>query len=320
MLEEILKTVRQKIEINFNKEFYSEAEYASVIKKLNKSLDICASTYLEWLESKDQRIAEFTVNLKLKEVQVLFNENPEKFNQMVKEKDAKVGQWKLMNFKDFLNKFGMDIKPSIKDDNEAAWFSKLMNEIPNTIKDAGNYMLKNHNWKDHKDKFYENFNKEFSAPRKQLANLYENTKEYLSYEEFTGEEQIIINTGHQEVHEYSPFKSNGDGNCIIASNPNYHYTKKVKNITVNFLYLFIISKEKILRFLIDSKGLVERSNNSNFLDLKRILMLHEQRLDIYYWNTDFIDSILMDSYKDTVKLQNKLNQFRIEARFNNPRN
>lgn len=129
------------------------------------------------------------------------------------------------------------------------------------------------------------------------------------------ETKIIINVGHRSYYyegELTPHPKLFDLIKVYNNGKVYEFEKvsDCKGINATFADVFMFSKKYFIKLSIGENGIIDRVENIIQRDIKKINIVQNQLLEIYFHGLYDPETIVLDSYGEALQLQREISEHR----------
>ena len=170
-------------------------------------------------------------------------------------------------------------------------------------------------WDKLESKFFERCKENFNNTYKEYADILSNSIKYLKAENIDLRDKIFVNVGNRDFFyagsgSYHPKLV--DRFNVINNKIQYKYCKSAdcKGIETKYVDVFIISNKYFVKLSINNKGIIDRVEHIIKRDVKKLNIVGDNMLEIYFHGLFDPEVIVLDSYDEALKLQRHITQLR----------
>jgi len=154
----------------------------------------------------------------------------------------------------------------------------------------------------------DNFKEKYLSNK--YLQLFEIAEKYISRENFSGFDEYIVNVGERRVESdrYRP------KNHFVVKNKDDEYsftnTQDFKNINCEFVNIFVLSKNHLIKISVNLEKQNERTEYIVFKDFQKVNIVNECMIEIYMHKHFDPERIVFDTEDAAFKFNAKLTQLR----------
>ncbi len=148
-----------------------------------------------------------------------------------------------------------------------------------------------------------------------LKDILNNAPEFVNAETISDKDLAFINVGYRWTYyegagSYHPKLQNAFQ--IINENISFKYYKKAdcKDINATFADIFIFTTKYFIKLSLGANGVLDRTEHIIQRDIKKLNIVDNNKLEIYFHGHFDPEIIVLDNYKSALQIQRHLTELR----------